>query len=661
MTVRVFVIVLFLLTLSTGSHAAAAGGPGPRLLVHWTAGATASARASAIDAVGATVDTEIAGLGITRVTLPEDDDAQSVARLLAHDPAVAFAELDAPVRTELVPNDALWFTDPYTSLGQWGWRKASVDRAWDTARGSSRIIVAVVDTGVDRGHPDLAGALLPGATFTSVLSAGCDRGDQDDNSHGTHVAGIIGALGNNGIGVSGVAFGVRILPIKALDCRGTGATSDIAQAILWATDHGARIVNISLGTTTASPTLRAAVDYAAAHDVLVVAAVGNCGAGGGRCTSPNVAEYPAAFPGVLAVGATGTDDSVAPFSTQGPQVAVTAPGLRTVSTTPGYATFLSARGVSADYAELSGTSQASAFAAGVAALVWSAEPELSARAVFDRITSTADDLGPPARDDIFGAGRVNALRAVTHAGRSQGFAATYDTRGVPRGVAAASAFTATVRVSNDAATTWRAAGADAVRLAYHWIDPSGAAVVWDGLRTALPGDVAPGESLAVVARIQPPPDGLSYALRFDLVRDGVAWFSDRGVAPADVAVSVDRGLAATYAPALEVTTLIGGSPALVSVTLTNTGIRPWPAAGAHPVRLSYHWLRPEGALVVWDGARAPAFPADVAPGQSASTRLLVVPPPGHGAYVLRLDLVQEGVAWFSQDGVGASDVGFVVD
>src|SRR5207245_10837393 len=121
----------------------------------------------------------------------------------ARDHAVRIAESDPLVQTELVPTNSYWATDPYSGLGQWAWRKTLVDRAWDTARGSPDVVVATIDTGVDRGHPDLAGVLLAGATFVSSRTPGCQPRDDDDNSHGTHVAGIIAATGSKSAGISG--------------------------------------------------------------------------------------------------------------------------------------------------------------------------------------------------------------------------------------------------------------------------------------------------------------------------------------------------------------------------------------------------------------------------------------------------------------------------
>jgi subtilisin family serine protease len=149
----------------------------------------------------------------------------------------------------------------------------------------------------------------------------------------------------------------------------------------------------------------------------------------------NNQEYPAAYPGVLAVGATDAEDVVTAFSTRGAQVAVVAPGLKITSTTPIYPTYQSARGVTRGHAALSGTSQASAFVAGVAALLWSAEPQLTAPEVAARIAAYADDLGAPGRDDVYGAGRVNALRALRHPARiSSGRGETATTFELARGM-----------------------------------------------------------------------------------------------------------------------------------------------------------------------------------------------------------------------------------
>src|SRR2546427_6137312 len=389
---------------------------GPRLLVRFSPRATPAERDAAVRSVRGVAEAQIPALGVPRVAVAAPEaftDARSAADRLSGQTGVVWAEPAAAASADFTPTDPLYARDPYTGLGQGGIRKAAVDQAWDIVRGSPGITVATIDTGVDPGHPDLAEALLPGVTFLSQVSPGCGAPTTDDSSHGTHVAGIIAAKGNNATGIAGVAFGVRILPLKALDCTGAGASSDVAQAAVYATDHGARIINISLGAPTRSQTLQDAVDYARARNVLVVAAAGNCGQVAPECPTVNQVQYPAGFPGVLAVAATNPDDTRAPFSNQGADVGIAAPGSRIVSTTPTYPTYLSARGATTGYAAFSGTSTAAPFVSGVAALLLSKDPSLKGDQLAARLRESADDLGAVGADTSFGAGRGNALPAGT--------------------------------------------------------------------------------------------------------------------------------------------------------------------------------------------------------------------------------------------------------
>src|SRR5207237_5885985 len=158
-------------------------------------------------------------------------------------------ERDSVVRLDFVPNDPLYLSDPYTGMGEWGLRATKVDRAWDLTRGSADVIVATVDSGVDANHPDLVGALLaPAQTLRNAGGSGCAISPVDDNSHGTHVAGIIAATANNGSGIAGVASRVKLLSIKALDCTGAGSLWDVAAGLTYAADHGVRVVNRCIGT-----------------------------------------------------------------------------------------------------------------------------------------------------------------------------------------------------------------------------------------------------------------------------------------------------------------------------------------------------------------------------------------------------------------------------
>lgn len=658
------------LVVGQGSVARAASTPTQtiHLLVRFEAGTTDAERASATSDLGGTIEGEIRALGVTRiaVTVERGADPAALLRAAAARPKVASVEEDARVHTSWTPNDPYWNTDPYVGLGQWGDRKILLDRALDVvgALSLAPVTVAVIDTGVDAGHPDLAGVVLPGTTILSSQNAACnaDAVGTDDNSHGTHVAGIIAADANNGIGIAGVASNARILPIKALDCTGSGLTSDVSQAITFAVDRGARLVNVSLGSSSGSDTLLAAVNYAVAHNVLIVAAAGNCGNASrlpAACLqTQNRIEYPAAYPGVLAVGATATDDSIAPFSTQGSQVGVSAPGVNIISTTPRYSTYQSARGATTSYAVFSGTSQATPFVTGTAALVLGIDPTLTGTQLTDRLKQTADDLGPPGPDPAFGAGRINALRAATATVPS--FGARYDTSLVPRSATSGATFTAKVAVTNTSPVAWPASGATPVHLSYHWLDANANVVVWDGVRTPLPSDLQPGAAVTLNMSVLAPPTRGAYILRVDLVREGLAWFSQKGVAPGDVPVAVGSGLGASYATAAATAAFFTAAPAALGVTVTNTGTSTWPAAGTSPVRLAYHWLRPDGSVAVWDGARAPAFASDVAPGATVTVQLPVAAPPDLGPYTLRLDLVQEGVTWFSDQGVAPRDIGYVV-
>ena len=657
MRFSVGILIALVLVASEGSLARAASKTAD-VLVAFAPDATVSEREAAVRAIGGVVDDEIKAIGVTRIVFAGDPRAAAAA--LTHQRGVAAAEADGVVRLDFVPNDPLYLSDPYSGLGEWGLRIVKVDRAWDLTRGSPDVIVATVDTGVDANHPDLVGALLaPAQTLRNAGGSGCAISPVDDNSHGTHVAGIIAATANNGSGIAGVASGVKLLSIKALDCTGAGSLWDVASGITYAADHGARVVNVSIGTPDDSFTLQSAVEYAQNKGVLVVAAAGNCGTASSKCALLNEPSYPAAYPGVLAVGATASDDRRAFFSTEAGFLSVVAPGERIVSTTPTYATWQSARGMTLNYGLMSGTSQAAPFVTGLAALILSADPKLTSVQVMNRIKATADDLGLPGFDTSYGAGRVNALRALSAPGGTYG--AVYDTSRVPPTVSAGGSLTATVKITNTSNFTWTANSA--VRLAYHWNDSAGAATVWDGVRTPIPADIPINGSIDLPATVAAPKAPGRYTLRFDMVREGVTWFSGTGVRTGDVPMAVASaaavGLGATYAPAVRTSSLVVGTQTSLAVTVTNTGTAPWSSTGPQPVRLSYHWVAPGGAMVVWDGARVD-LPSNVAPGASATVQLPLVTPASPGVFLLRLDLVQEGVTWFSAQGVATTDLAFDV-
>ncbi len=190
-----------------------------------------------------------------------------------------------------------------------------------------------------------------------------------------------------------------------------------------------------------------------------------------------------------------------------------------------------------------------------------------------------------------------------------------------------------------------------VDLGFHWYDATGKTVVWDGARTKLPADLGPGQSVTVQARVPAPPDAGAYSLRFDLVQEGISWFSAMGVqmGSTPVVVCCVKTFGAMYQPQIA-TLAASGSTQTVPITLTNTGNFPWPVAGSNPVHLGYHWIDAAGNAAVWDGVRS-NLGSDVAPGAAQTLQATVQVPTTPGSYTLKWDLVQEGISWFSGKGV----------
>jgi hypothetical protein len=294
----------------------------------------------------------------------------------------------------VVPVSAAVRTPNDPEIGrQWALNAINAYAAWATTTGDP-LVIAVVDTGISPTHLDLKRKLLVGV---NLASGGTDA--RDDEGHGTLVAGIAAAESNNGLGVAGACWGCRLLPVKVANQRGGSNAALIAAGIRYAADQKARIINVSLGVADDTPALREATRYAQEQGALVVAAAGN------RERAGNPPYYPAAYPGVLAVGALGRDQLPRSYSTSGPFVGIAAPGEAVLST---YWKRLEGDG----YAELDGTSAAAALVSGAAALVWSVRPDLSYTQVAEVLQLSAADLGAPGRDEETGYGLLNLERAV---------------------------------------------------------------------------------------------------------------------------------------------------------------------------------------------------------------------------------------------------------
>ena len=227
---------------------------------------------------------------------------------------------------------------------------------------------------------------------------------KDDHGHGTHVGGTIGASTDNGVGISGISQGAKIMPLKAGTSDGRLTTAAIIEAIYYATDNGATIINMSFGGSGQSALMISALNYADANGVSLFASAGNSGNGN--------MSYPAGYEHVIGVGATTNKDTKASFSTYNSSVDISAPGQHVYSTMPTYAVGLNSYGYGRNYDFLSGTSMASPTAAGVAALLRAQNPALTPAQVEQAMKDSADDLGAAGRDDKFGQGRVNALKAL---------------------------------------------------------------------------------------------------------------------------------------------------------------------------------------------------------------------------------------------------------
>ena len=354
--------------------------PGRRVLIGFESGAdfkAAQDRADMVSQFGGTIHAVFDLIPAVAAWVPEE-----AIDALQRQPGIAYVEDDVVLYA-------------FEQSTPWGVDRIDADLAWPGGNTGAGVDVAILDTGIDSDHPDLA--VIDGVNYSGSVDKDGSTNPahwKDGHGHGTHCAGIVAAL-NNDVGVVGVAPGARLHAVKVLADTGLGYTSDVIQGLDWCAANHVHVASMSLGGG-GSKSLENACDAAFAAGVLLVAAAGNYSGPVG---------YPAAYPSVIAVSATDDKDKLASFSNFGPEIELAAPGVRIYSTYK-----------DGSYTYMSGTSMACPHVTGAAALVW-ASGAASNVAVSDKLTSSAEDIGSPGRDPNFGYGLVDAQKACRQAQR----------------------------------------------------------------------------------------------------------------------------------------------------------------------------------------------------------------------------------------------------
>jgi len=377
---------------------------------------------TAAQAVGARVHSQIEGLGVHILKVPQGT-VEGTLRALEHNPLVEFAEPNGFVYAFANPNDpyangiCYWDSSGQCTT-QWAWAKVQGPQAWDLTTGSATVRVAVVDTGIDAGdpyglppdppHEDLGAGSRCNSPTTPVILKSYVSGERgnDDNGHGTHIAGVIGACTNNTWAVAGANWAIQLMGVKVLSWYGSGTWSAVASGIRWAADNGAKVINLSLGGSGGSNTLRRAVDYAWSRGAVLACAAGNSG--------NSARSYPAFYTNCIAVAATDGNDQKPSWSSYGNWVEVAAPGVAILSTTQDtweWCFLCWGEGYYEGYDSLSGTSMSTSFVSALAALIWaSGKCGTSNSCVRSRIENNADAIA--GTGTYWTKGRINFYRAL---------------------------------------------------------------------------------------------------------------------------------------------------------------------------------------------------------------------------------------------------------
>ena len=367
------------------------------------------------------------------VQLPADADAQETARLLSESPDIEYAQLNHTLQVDnLISSSDNSTPDDSLFSQQYSLNLLRASQAWEITTGAPEILIAVIDTGVQQDHPDLSNALwinrgedlnldgradssdyngiddddngfiddVAGWDFTDAPNfpdggdyRGRDNDPRDENGHGTSVSGLIAATAGNDIGIAGLAYGCRVMNLRAGTSQGLLEEDDVASAILYAIAMGARVINMSFGDVVASPMLRDVIAFAHSRNVVLVASAGN--------DASNQPHYPSGYSETIAVGVTDNFDRLAVFSNYGATIDVVAPGVDL------WTTALNSR-----YRLFSGTSASAPLVSALAALMISDDSELDNETVRSRMQASANDLGDRGFDSFFGAGRIDATAAL---------------------------------------------------------------------------------------------------------------------------------------------------------------------------------------------------------------------------------------------------------
>jgi subtilisin family serine protease len=346
-----------------------------RVAVTFRSGTSRQAAVRAIEQAGGTLVRAVPKLNAYLVGVEPSQRADVVSSLRERTAVRSAGQELMSEALDVTPDDSAW-------PQQTGLRVAGFPAAWNVTQGSSRVVVAVIDTGVDGQHPDLRGAVVPGYDFVNS-----DANPMDDHGHGTAVAGVIAARADNHLGGAGICWRCSIMPVKVLDASGSGDDTLIAAGIVWATDHGAKVINLSLGGPGTSLELTNAIGYATGKGAIVVAAAGNSGT--------TTQFYPAADPRALSVAATTVADQRYAWSNYGSWVHLAAPGCNIAPVLGG------------GYGNFCGTSSAAPLVTGLVALELSAEPSATLQQTEQALLSAVHPL-----PGVVQYGRIDAGRTL---------------------------------------------------------------------------------------------------------------------------------------------------------------------------------------------------------------------------------------------------------